>query len=380
MDGIGIPESAMVAMVRDILDGEDLSKMTLKIVREKVLKKLDNPDIDMKALRTSIRSALSVVLEDSKARIQAAKVPLKDEQETERKQPSTINNGNTKTEDGKFEKPVVHQGKGTNSEIKENSDKTAFTSANKGEDEGLKTGDKVDEHSEKVVDRQPASRQSEKIVEDGSGDAGGINNDRNDKDNNPDFVPDAIADVNDEILDVETKKAKPISEKRKSLEKAIGPDENLVKKRARLAKSTGEDGGIARMKVKDEDLSSDQFDSDSNSEPKTGKRRSKGSAEKSSKRTQKQSLASSGSSTSQELEKLNAVLRAIGLRMPAMKLKGKSTDSKCVAILEYLKSKGVTESKPTNLTKKELDLHRRRLEREKDMVDIDVRFVNLYLP
>lgn len=82
--------------------------------------------------------------------------------------------------------------------------------------------------------------------------------------------------------------------------------------------------------------------------------------------------AKPSSSEDKSLDRLNAALRELGLRMPTRQLQGKTPSQKCKIILEFLRAKNV-HTDPTLLSKRELAKHRKRIETEKELLDIDTR-------
>lgn len=86
---------------------------------------------------------------------------------------------------------------------------------------------------------------------------------------------------------------------------------------------------------------------------------------------------SSGLKTEKHLEKLRSVCRQLGCPAPPMRLRNKSVLEKCAAILEHLEDKGVQVANPASLTAREIQRHRARLERDKELAGLDTRFVCL---
>lgn len=351
MEGIGISESALISLVRDILDGEDFKNITPKIVRERVLKTLKNPNVDLNLLKASVKSALDIVL-------------VEYNQDTD---PSVPNKGEQTTKDLNDEEKSV--------DVQQAGEKPSLKAA------------KIDPGSDDVLVK-PESALVGKNLETVPSDAGkGVvdtvaatkaeNESPSGTDHGNKLLKrvDPVDETGDK--DDDRKSEEPVKKSRGS--DSDEPISGLpTKKRVRSKVSNDAHKGELKIQEKVHNSSSGgDFESDGSEEAKPTRRRKASESEKVKKPPRKRSRQSIKSTGESELEKLFSVLRAIGLRMPASKLKGKSVDGKYIAILEHLKSKGVTEASPTKLTKRELDRHRRRLEREKDMADIDVRWVHI---
>lgn len=85
---MAISQGGMVALVREILNGQDLSKITAKIVRVKVIEALGKQaGDDITAIKASVKSALSIVLngQDEEPGVGERSVPGKSEAAAKKK-------------------------------------------------------------------------------------------------------------------------------------------------------------------------------------------------------------------------------------------------------------------------------------------------------
>lgn len=318
----------LIPMIRDILDGKDLSTMTPKIVREAVLAKLDTPPVNHPKFKSNVKTALTAVL---------AECARDDSNPAEKSNPEVKDEPNAR------------------SAVLRPSEKIQIVVA----------------AAKPTTETTPAAPVKEAETEKESKSIKGKNDD-------------------DSPKELNSKDSKSVQQKKR---KSTGEDDFEDVKRARMEKpgKTGKDSSKTvekkKMKDKDDDEGDDNDDNDDNNdtfkyddelisgdeEEKKSKKVKKVKRQGSKAKRERVSTSSGVKNT--QYEKLNAVVRAVGLRMPASRLKGKSPDQRCEAVREFLKSKGVDEPFPTSLTRKELQVHKKRLEREKDMIDIDVRYV-----
>lgn len=120
---------------------------------------------------------------------------------------------------------------------------------------------------------------------------------------------------------------------------------------------------------KDDSNSDAMMSSDDERGRKQVKRKRRRGSDKTTAKSAKSSLPED-----KTLDRLNAALRELGLRMPTRQLQGKTPSQKCKIILEFLRTKNI-HSDPTLLSKRELAKHRKRIETEKELLDIDTRYV-----
>lgn len=316
-----IPEAPLVSMIREILEGKDLNLMTLKIVRETVMNRLEKRPAHMPSFRQSVKTALNFVLDEAQA---LEKAPM----ESEEKDPKKNGPSDSVQINHEAKKEPVSDVKKESKLQKGNKKKKAVN---------VSEGDEFDF---------------------------GVSNDEDEANG-----------------DADKEEAKPKKKIMQSKRKSPDHDADSVKrkrKRVRIEKTLSDD-------EIDED-NDDKFDDESNEEEierpkKVIPRRRKDAATKrrsGGKRERSSSSKTATGSGNKEYDKLNAVLRGVGLRLPPIKLRIKCLDERCEAIIDYLKSKGIDHPVPTSMSQLELDKHRLRLEHEKDMIDIDVRYVLVF--
>lgn len=319
----------LVPMIRDILDGKDLCTMTLKIVREAILGKLDTLPVDLPKFKSNVKTALTTVLAECEA--------------------DTSNPADKPNPKVRDEPKVKDEPKQSSADLRP---------------------------SENIQIDAPATKPTAKTSA-----AKAAATEKEGKSVNAKNVGDSPKEQNG-------KENSPVQQKKR---KSTGEDDSEHVKRARIEKAdkTGKDSSKTANKKKLQDEDDDEVDDDNDDNDDTFKydeelisgdeEERKSKKEKKVKRqgskAKRERVPPSSTGKNKQYEKLNRVLRALGLRMPASRLKGKSPDERCEAVREFLKSKGVDDPVPTALTRKELQVHKRRLEREKDMIDIDVRYV-----
>lgn len=316
----------LVPMIRDILDGKDLCTMTLKIVRETILGKLDTPPVDLSKFKSNVKTALTTVLAECDA--------------------------DTSNPADKPDPKVKDEPKHSTADIQpsENIDAPAAKAT-----------------AETVPAKAAETEKEGKSIKARNG--------------------------GDSPKELSGKESSSVQQKKR---KSTGEDDSEQVKRARIEKAdkTGKDSSKTAKKknnLKDEDDDEGDDDNDDNDDNDDtfkydeelisgdDEGRKSNNKEKKVKRQgskgKRERVSTSSTGKNKQYEKLNGVIRALGLRMPVSRLKGKSPDERCEAVRVFLKSKGVDDPVPTALTRKELQVHKRRLEREKDMIDIDVRYV-----
>lgn len=286
----------LIPLVRNIIDGQDLSKITPKVVRERLVEVLGNPQIsDFTAFKASVKSALADVLGNSN-------------------QPTSVDHGVSPEP-----RPTV---------IPTNST------------ENLETGETPEGQS---IDKgvPPARKEDPSSIKPSASTPVNIPNNNN------------------------LENCRPDNEQN---------DPNSFKKRSRVPVPSPPKHSDGNEYSESDDMMASDMDSGNESPVmKQIKRHPKQTVESSSSKTSKNRLQSKQTQGDLKLNKLNAVLRELGLRMPTRKLQGKNASQKCDAVMEYLHSKNIT-GDPTLLSKRDLSRHRNRLEREKDLLGIDTRY------
>lgn len=336
----GIPQEEMISMVREILDGEDLSKITLKIVRERVLQSMgDRRDkVDMAIFKPSVKSALSTVLESPDFNTARATPTTNPQADKDGKKP-TASNKSAKDEDGKENvtksvksHPPVRKAARIKRKVVDSDDDGSVSDYS-----GNADGD----------DEYEASDNSD----------AGASSKKKGKNADDDFV-------DEDGEDLATNSRPKVKKRRISGDNIINKNK-AAKKRSRVSPVQKTD----KKETDHDDVSKDSADeSDSDGEQEKS---TEGASRKPASRTKRPSKQSSSS----RLDKLKAVYRDLGLRAPFMKLGGKTDEQKFDYLTEFLSTKGVKSNDPLTLSKHDLRKHRERLEREKDMVGIDVGFV-----
>lgn len=324
-EGLGITQNEMESLVRRILDGADLSKTTGKIVRERVIKEIgERAGPDMRALKHSIRDALKNVLN---GHAQEISQPAQ--------QPSPVSKPNS-------DKGIAN-GNQVKRDVGKHGTKTKSSAAAAGGHAalaGTAAQDSVDENEHPSVQMKKSEptvpmqrkRRARTVV---------------DEDEDDENIDETVHD-DDEAFDngVGGSKLDPKSEKAES--------------RPRPAK-TG--SSVSHL-------------NQSPSIQTIGANSRKVVAPTSTPRPAKRSRPNT--SAERRLEKLRSICRQLGSMTPPARMRGKSVPDKCTAVLEYLRQKGIEDPDPTSLTRKEVAVHRARLEQEKELAGLDTRFVSSF--
>ncbi|KAI0567128.1 AAA family ATPase [Gracilaria domingensis] len=117
-------------------------------------------------------------------------------------------------------------------------------------------------------------------------------------------------------------------------------------------------------------VSSDsESNSDSDSEPQPKPRRRKNPTASVQKRAKNQQ----SSAGQRRLDQLKKLCRQLGCPVPPGKQRGADPREKYDNVLEYLRSKGVREAHPLDMSSHEISKHRKRLAREKELEGLDVK-------
>lgn len=348
--------------MRGILDGADLSQTTGRTVRAKVYEILgDRAGSDEKAFRNSVRDAITAVLNSANGRSgkkspkeQASQLDNEPQSaQVEERPDRSLTPGSGKlgknmsgkiaTAPGSHAVPYDAQDRMTivsksnavwnakqveNREGKENSTQAAEDEAKMNDVSTSVTP------TETVAAGQPNKPSRGMAIADLLGDASGHDAD----DEN---------DVDNEQRD-EQKRRRPSQKKRRS-------------------RPTLEDDGDD-SDDSDEDAHELANSADHHDEVVADENRAKkGNRQVKQRRT-------SVLTSERDLGRLKDIIKQLGLKVPPAKVRRTiSVAEKCAGLVEYLAEKGIDISNPTHLNKKEISMHRKRLENEKELAGLDER-------
>lgn len=133
---------------------------------------------------------------------------------------------------------------------------------------------------------------------------------------------------------------------------------------------------VARKRARRVALSDSDSQSDSDSPAKA--RRKKASSATVSKRQRvvaRRQRTAPNSRAARRLRKLINLCRKLGCTAPPSKLRGKGDEEKYNNVLSHLHSRGVDDPDPLRMTPNEIEKHRKRIARDKEMEGLDVRYV-----
>lgn len=329
-EGVGIDQDEIVAIVRGILDGADLSQTTGKIVRQKVLDELgERAGPDMRALKRSIRTALSVVLASQTVSSGSSSKPA---------QPPEPNEKAESKDDPVEPKPKVELDNGGNGAAPDKGADNAGDGPNAATSLGPAD---ASEHDADVEDEEGSVQVQEAKVHHMSGKK---RRSRTVMDEGDDFDPDAGA-TNPSSSRLTKKDDLTPTPSRPRMSSDITSSPSLPKHTRDFTPSP------SRSK-------------------KTPEISPTPSPARPTKRSRSQLLTSE-----KHLEKLRSVCKQLGCMAPPSRMRGKTVPEKCAAVVEYLLQKGVDVPNPTLLTRKEITVHRARLEQEKELAGLDTRCV-----
>lgn len=333
-EGTGIDQDEMIALVRQILDGADLSQTTGKIVRQKVLDELgERAGPDMRALKRSIRNALSVVLSGQTGSSGSSSRPSQPPELKDKAEPKDKASG---------QEPKEEVDNGRNGAAP---DKSAVDAAGGSGalpslgpvDASEHDADDEDEDGSVPVEEAKARRMSGKKRRSRS-----VVHEEDDEDDD-DFNPDMGA---------------------------TNPSPSRLTKMSDLTPSPSRPRMCSEI-TPSPSLPKHSYDiTPSPSRPKMPGISSSPSPARPVKRSRSQLLTSE-----KHLEKLRSVCKQLGCMAPPSRMRGKTVPEKCAAVVEYLLQKGVDVPNPTLLTRKEIAVHRARLEQEKELAGLDTRCV-----
>lgn len=323
-DDVGIRRDEMIALVRRILDGADLSQTTGKIVRQKVLEELgDRAGSDQRAIKRSVRDALNIVLQGTASSSSTAAQPSAPSAKREKRENETGQEPEKAHENGIN---GVARAKG---QVK---GKVAIVA------ELPAVPVDASEHDADVEDEEGDSQVREAKARRMSGKKRRLRTVIDEDDDDDDFDPDA-----DE--------AKPSPPRARKI-RAVTPSPSRPKKPSDMLSSP------ARSK---------KTASPSSSPARPARR------VRPAKRSRSDLFTSE-----KHLEKLRSVCKQVGCTAPPSLTRGKTVPEKCAAVVDYLRQKGVDAPNPTLLTRKEIAVHRARLEQEKELAGLDTRCVYPY--
>lgn len=314
MENAVVPHSVLVDLIRDMLDGEDLSKLTQRIVRTRVVRSLSdrpNPPSDAQ-LKPLVNAALNEVMGRSEA----------DTKPNKSSAPAQPAKSAAKTS------------------------RTASASAR-----GTRKG--AARNTTHAEDKEaPHDFAAEADVED-------------------DFIPRRKSDSRVQKGSRKRSRPIPVSDDDDDDDDA---DSGVNEADLKAGKNGVREADNCSQDEEDDhidDASGYNAQSSRAPQPALKARAKKKTAKQTSKRVPGNTRPQTWSE--KKYAKLCSVVRALGLHAPISKFRGKSVDEKSQVIIEFLRSKGVHSSDPEDLTRHEISRHRARLEKEKDMQGIDTR-------
>lgn len=399
-----ISQTEMVQLVTRILDDADLSQFNGRIVREKVTEALgERAGNDPRALKRSIRDAIATVL-STKLTSSAQKehegnlssgVPAEEKEVDEKQADLSAKHAVLMREH------TVEKGEGDmpiSEDADENGERDALAAKDAEERNGGNAPVKVD-----AIERSGGDATAEEVPDKKCDeDVPGVPN-VTQAEEPGDEVDAETKDIGDEIdddadyvpFDDRDIAAEPWTQLRSEEAAAkVESDQDADDKEEKEDVYCSEQR-ISRKKGKKrrlEVMAEDEEDENTNDEPssslnannnlrvarnKNGKGRKPDQSGANVEPVKRKRSSSSGLKTENHLEKLRSICKQLGCPVPPMRLRNKSVSEKCAAVLEYLYGKGVHVPNPTLLTRKEIQKHRSRLEREKELAGLDTRFVGL---
>lgn len=339
--------------MRGVVAGADLSQMTGKVVREKVLEVLgDRAGDDQRAIKRSVRDALKVVLTDVSTPPRP-KDPSSPVSKPQLLKPAAAGTTPGKAAPAEKTRPGVKEAEG---------DRGVPPSAQEKGSEATPAGRSLRRLRRLAEGSSPEAQNGKGAEEDefGSDPEGEIhpkpseNGVEGDGDVTDDVPADKESDPPAEIPDMDESDHD-------------ADDENFQPQRA----PRGRPKKRRNKALKDakDDISEDDMERATKAKG-TEDRQARGSSPKAprAKRVRRARYK-----TENDLTRLKKLCRQLGCRGAAFRAIGKTPEEKCTSLLDFLSTKGVNDI--SSLTQKDIEAHRARLENEAEVAGLDTRSV-----
>lgn len=357
MPSLGVTQAEMEELVRGVVKNADLSQMTGKVVRERVLVLLgDRAGDDPRALKRSVRDALKVVLSavNSPSKSTSTSAPAaetkpspnnKKQAKEHENPPKEKKSGNGKKAPAAEEDEPIVKRAGSKRRLR----KLAESSDEDGMDENFEPDNELDYEPDDEPASKPASKPAAKLAAKpvrGTGNAG-----------------EEDGDVTD---DIPAKKGRdpPAESPEPDSSDHDADDEYFSEERAPRGRPKQKRQRAPRAPSAD-------------SSAEDAPRPQNGREGPSVQRSPRKRVRRSKFRTANDLSKLMKLCGRLGCRGARFKASGSTVEEKCTSLVSFLNSKGIIDV--GSLNAKDIEAHRARLENESEVAGLDSRFVSLFI-